>query len=56
MVQVSGGALTRTSSVAPSNQNQIHFRENRVDTISGAGLIALLFFSSARFIWTDSFA
>ena len=43
MVQVSGGALTRTSSVArqpTSNSN----RENRVDTISRAGDATLLFF------------
>jgi len=43
VVQVSGGALTRKSSVArqpTSNSN----RENRVDTISRAGHATLLFF------------
>ena len=43
VVQVSGGALTRISSVARqpiSNSN----RENRVDTISRAGHATLLFF------------
>ena len=45
MVQVSGGALTRTSSVAPSIKIKSNYRGNRVDTIFGAGLGALLFFS-----------
>src|ERR1700730_13163072 len=45
VVQVSGGALARTSSVAPSIKIKSKiFRGNRVDTIFGAGLIALLFF------------
>ncbi len=44
MVQVSGGALARTSSVAPSIKINPNFRGNRVDTIFGAGLAALLFF------------
>ena len=42
MVQVSGGALARTSSVAPSIK--IKFRGNRVDTIFGAGLAPCSFF------------
>ena len=45
MVQVSGGALARTSSVAPSIKIKSNFRGNRVDTIFRAGLLALLFFS-----------
>ena len=44
VVQVSGGALTRTSSVNPSIKIKSNFRENRVDTILRAGLPALLFF------------
>jgi hypothetical protein len=44
VVQVSGGALTRTSSVNPSIKIKSNFRENRVDTIFRAGLPALLFF------------
>jgi hypothetical protein len=44
VVQVSGGALTRTSSVNPSIKIKSNFRENRVDTIFRAGLQALLFF------------
>ena len=45
MVQVSGGALARTSSVAPSIKIKSKFSgKNRVDTIFRAGLSALLFF------------
>jgi hypothetical protein len=45
VVQVSGGALTRTSSVASTIKIKSTFsRKLRVDTIFGAGLIALLFF------------
>ena len=45
VVQVSGGALARTSSVAPSIKiKSKSFGENRVDTIFRAGLGALLFF------------
>ena len=45
MVQVSGGALARTSSVAPSIKIKSNFRGyKRVDTIFRAGLLALLFF------------
>jgi hemoglobin-like flavoprotein len=44
VVQVSGGALARTSSVAPSIKIKSNFRGNRVDTIFRAGLRALLFF------------
>ena len=47
VVQVSGGTLTRTMQRHPANQQQIQIRgNNRVDTIFGAGLDALLFFSS----------
>src|SRR3981081_1103909 len=44
VVQVSGGALARTSSVNPSIKIKSNFRGNRVDTIFRAGLLALLFF------------
>jgi hypothetical protein len=45
VVQVSGGALTRTSSVASTIKIKSTFsRKLRVDTIFGAGLGALLFF------------
>jgi len=45
VVQVSGGALTRTSSVASIIKIKSKFsRKLRVDTIFGAGLSALLFF------------
>src|SRR5438128_1552373 len=44
VVQVSGGALTRTSSVAPSIKIKSNFRGNRVDTIFGAGLAPCSFF------------
>ena len=45
MVQVSGGALARTSGVAPSIKIKSKFSgKNRVDTIFRAGLSALLFF------------
>ena len=45
VVQVSGGALARTSSVAPSIKIKSNFRGyKRVDTIFRAGLLALLFF------------
>jgi hypothetical protein len=44
VVQVSGGALARTSSVNPSIKIKSNFRGNRVDTIFRAGLRALLFF------------
>src|SRR6478735_6017809 len=45
VVQVSGGALTRTSSVASTIKIKSKFsRKLRVDTIFGAGLSALLFF------------
>ena len=45
MVQVSGGALTRTSSVASTIKIKSKLaRKLRVDTIFGAGLCALLFF------------
>ena len=45
VVQVSGGALARTSSVAPSINIKSNFRGyKRVDTIFRAGLLALLFF------------
>src|SRR6266480_1645058 len=45
VVQVSGGALARTSSVAPSIKIKSKFSgKNRVDTIFRAGLSALLFF------------
>jgi len=45
VVQVSGGALTRTSSVAPSIKIKSKFSGKlRVDTIFRAGLAALLFF------------
>ena len=48
VVQVSGGALARTSSVAPSIKIKSNFRGNRVDTIFRAGLIALLFFFASH--------
>jgi hypothetical protein len=48
VVQVSGGALTRTSSVNPSIKIKSNFRGNRVDTIFRAGLPALLFFYLAQ--------
>ena len=38
VVQVSGGALTRKSSVDPSTKIKSRIRENRDDTILGAGL------------------
>jgi hemoglobin-like flavoprotein len=45
VVQVSGGALTRTSSVASTIKIKSKLaRKLRVDTIFGAGLCALLFF------------
>jgi hypothetical protein len=45
VVQVSGGTLTRKSSVTPPNQNQIRIRgKNRVDTIFGAGQTPCSFF------------
>jgi len=44
VVQVSGGAQARTSSVTPSIKIKSNFRGNRVDTIFRAGLLALLFF------------
>jgi hypothetical protein len=44
VVQVSGGTLTRTSSVTPPIKTKSNLREQRVDTIFGAGLRALLFF------------
>ena len=45
VVQVSGGALTRTSSVASTIKIKSTFsRKLRVDTIFRAGLSALLFF------------
>src|ERR1700756_5664805 len=47
VVQVSGGALARTSSVAPPIKINSKLRDNRVDTISRAGLTALLFFAMA---------
>src|ERR1700756_5524968 len=43
VVQVSGGALTRTSSVARLRTSNLN-RENRVDTISRAGHATLLVF------------
>ena len=46
VVQVSGGALTRTSSVAPSIKIKSNFRGNRVDTIFGAGFAPCSFFWS----------
>ena len=46
MVQVSGGALARTSSVAPSIKIKSTFRGNRVDTIFEQGLRPALFFWS----------
>ena len=48
VVQVSGGTLARTSSVAPSIKIKSNLRGNRVDTIFRAGLRALLFFFEAR--------
>src|SRR5437868_13405647 len=48
VVQGSGGALTRTSSVAPSIKIKSNFRGNMVDTIFGAGLAPCSFF------WTKS--
>jgi hypothetical protein len=48
VVQVSGGALARTSSVAPSIKIKSKFSGKlRVDTIFRAGLLALLFFSNS---------
>jgi len=48
VVQVSGGALTRTSSVASTIKIKSKLaRKLRVDTIFGAGLCALLFFLQA---------
>lgn len=45
VVQVSGGTLTRKKQRHPANQSEIRIRgKNRVDTIFGAGLAALLFF------------
>ena len=44
VVQVSGGALTRTSSVASTIKIKSFSRKLRVDTMFGAGLSALLFF------------
>jgi hemoglobin-like flavoprotein len=44
VVQVSGGALTRTSSVASIIKIKSFSRKLRVDTMFGAGLSALLFF------------
>jgi hemoglobin-like flavoprotein len=38
VVQVSGGTLTRTSSVTPPIKTKSNLREQRVDTIFGAGL------------------
>ena len=50
MVQVSGGALTRTSSVASTIKIKSKLaRKLRVDTIFGAGLSALLFFFETSF-------
>ena len=50
VVQVSGGALTRTSSVASTIKIKSTFsRKLRVDTIFGAGLSALLFFFETLF-------
>ena len=50
VVQVSGGALTRTSSVASIINIKSKFsRKLRVDTIFGAGLRALLFFLKLGF-------
>ncbi len=50
MVQVSGGALARTSSVAPSIKIKSNFSGKlRVDTIFRAGLLALLFFFEMLF-------
>src|SRR5438067_9474713 len=46
VVQVSGGALTRTSSVAPSIKIKSNFRGNRVDTIFGAGFAPCSFFGA----------
>ena len=50
VVQVSGGALTRTSSVASTIKIKSTFsRKLRVDTIFRAGLSALLFFLNKFF-------
>jgi hypothetical protein len=46
VVQVSGGTLTRNKQRHPAKSTtNRNLRENRVDTIFGAGLGALLFFS-----------
>src|SRR3954469_21499987 len=44
VVQVSGGALARTSSVAPSIKDRSKLRGNRVDTIFRAGPQPFSFF------------
>jgi hypothetical protein len=47
VVQVSGGALARTSSVAPPTKIKSKLRVNRVDTIFRAGLTPCSFFREA---------
>jgi hypothetical protein len=55
VVQVSGGALTRTSSVASTIKIKSTFsRKLRVDTIFGAGPSALLFFCDFFFVTSSS--
>jgi hypothetical protein len=56
VVQVSGGAQARTSSANPSIKIKFNLRENRVDTIFRAGLLALLFFFQIPNSLTSNFS